>query len=142
MKRLACSLLFLICMCGCASQRIPTSFSQVSAPGWITIEVREDVDYDRAWKTTLGILVRDFDIEFTDKDYGYIRTAWTYTWSGIYQQDYRVRVTAKFADDHKSLQIKSEAQSLDKDHWVIGVDTRQLSTLKTDLMGTIGRTAR
>lgn len=142
MKWLAFLLMFLLCACGCATQRIPRSFSQVSAPGWVTIEIRDGVEYDRAWKTTLGILVREFDIEFVSKDDGYIRTSWTYTWSGVYQQNYRVRVTAKFSDDRKSVDIKSEAQALQGNIWLLGVDSRQLSTLKTDLMGTIGRTTR
>jgi hypothetical protein len=104
--------------------------------------VRDGVDFDRAWKTTLGILVREFDIEFVSKDDGYIRTSWTHTWSGVYQQNYRVRATAKFSDDRKSVDIKSEAQALQGSIWLLGVDSRQLSTLKTDIMGTIGRTTR
>jgi hypothetical protein len=109
----------------------------------MTIEVREDVDFERAWETTFAILVRDFDIEFVEKDNGYIRTAWMYTWSGVYQQNYRVRVTMKFSEDRKSIAIKSEAQALlQANIWTVGVDTRQLSTLKTDLMGTIGRTTK
>ena len=129
-------------LCGCMSPDIPQSFNRLSAPGWATIEIREAVTYDHAWNMALGILVRDFDIEVADKENGYIRTGWTYTWSGVYQYNYRVRVTVKFAEDRKTLDIKSEAQSQDGDNWVLGVDTRQLSTLKTDLMGTIGRTTR
>ena len=142
MNRLALLLILLLGVCGCATQRVPRSFSQVLSPGWATIEIRDGVDYDHAWKTTLGILVRDFDLEFVSKDDGYIRTAWTYTWSGTYQQNYRVRVTAKFSDDRKSLDIKSEAHALQGMVWLLGVDSRQLATLKTDLMGTIGRTTR
>jgi len=81
-------------------------------------------------------------VEFISKDDGYVRTAWTYTWSGVYQQNYRVRVTAKFSDDRKSVDIKSEAQALRGSDWLTGVDARQLATLKTDMMGTIGRTTR
>ena len=142
MNRLLVLPVFLLCACGCATQRPPPSFSQLVAPGWTTIEIRQGVDYDRAWKTALGILVREFDLEFTSKDDGYIRTAWLYTWSGIHRQNYRVRVTARFSDDRRSLGIKSEAQALRKDTWLIGIDSRLLSTLKTDLMGTIGRTTR
>ena len=136
--------MLVICIYGCSGKHIPPSFSQVSAAGWSTIEVRDDVDYDHAWKTTLGVIIRDFDIEFADKEYGYIRTSWNHTWSGAYLPGYRVRVTAKFADDHKTLQVKSEAQALKPQEgiWELGVDTQQLSTIKTDLTGTIGRTAR
>lgn len=142
MKRVACLSVLLFCVCGCMTKRVPRSFSQVLAPGWATIEIRDGVDYDRAWRTTLGILIREFDVEFISKDDGYVRTAWTYTWSGVYQQNYRVRVTAKFSDDRKSVDIKSEAQALRGSDWLTGVDARQLATLKTDMMGTIGRTTR
>jgi len=90
----------------------------------------------------LGILVREFDLEVLSKEDGYIRTAWLYSWTGEYQSDYRVRVTAKFSDDRKKLDIKSEAQIQYDSKWIMGVDTRLLTTLKTDLMGTIGRVTR
>jgi hypothetical protein len=53
-----------------------------------------------------------------------------------------VRITIKFSDDRKKLDVKSEALLTQGARGVIGVDTRLASTLKTDLMGTIGRTTR
>jgi hypothetical protein len=76
------------------------------------------------------------------KDDGYIQTGWLHTWSGMYQEDYRVRVTVKFAADRKTLRVRSEAWMLNGRNWLIGTDARLMSTLKTDLMGTIGRTTR
>lgn len=141
MNRFIFLFLLLFCAGGCATKP-PPSFSQVATPGWSTVEIREGVDYNHAWKTVLGILVKDFDLEFVIKDDGYIRTSWMYTWSGVYQQNYRVRVIVKFSDDGKSMDVKSEAQVLHENVWLLGVDSRLLSTLKTDLMGTIGRTTR
>ena len=143
-------LLVALLATGCATIKPPRSFSKVTAPGWASIEIREEVDYDHAWKTVVGILVRDFDLQFVSKDDGYLRTDWLYSWSGVYQPNYRVRVIAKFADDRKTLGVKSEAQALVTDPmsgrptgtWVMGVDSRLMSTIKTDLMGTIGRTTR
>ena len=148
MKRLACLLVLVLGVCGlatgCATQHNAKSFSNVSAPGWVALEVRDNIDYDHAWKATVGLLVRehDYDIEFMAREEGYIRTAWTYAWSRVFNQTTRVRVTVKFADDHKSVAIKSEAQVLLGTEWLWGVDTQQLTTLKTDMMGTIGRTAK
>jgi hypothetical protein len=130
-------------LCGCAtSQRIPKSFSQHSASGWASMEVREEVGYDRAWDVVYTLLVRDFEMEFASKEDGYMRTAWLHSWSGVYQSNYRVRVAVKFAQDRKTLDIKSEAQVQRGNVWLLGVDNRQLATLKTDLMGTIARTTR
>ena len=142
MKRWPFAVLLLVGLCGCMPQRLPSSFSRTMTSGWATIEIREGVDYARAWRTTLGILVRQFDVEFISMDDGYIRTAWTHTWSGAYEPNYRVRVTVKFSDSRGSLDMKTEAHALSGAAWVLGVDSRLLSTLKTDLMGTVGRTAR
>jgi hypothetical protein len=133
----------LLCIVvGCSSGKTPKSFTALSANTWSAIEIRPEVEYKRAWNTTLGILVRTFDLEMVLPDEGYIRTAWLYSWSGAYQANYRVRVTVKFADDRRSLAVKTEAQSLVDNQWLIGTDTRLVSTLKTDLLGTVGRTTR
>lgn len=139
------SFLTILCLAlmlnGCATSR-PSSFSHATAPGWATVEIRDGVTYDRAWDTVFGILAREFDFNKVLKDDGYIQTEWLYTWSGLYQQNYRVRVTTKFSPDRKSLQVRSEAWMLDGNTWVIGTDSRLMTTLKTDLMGTVGRTTR
>jgi hypothetical protein len=121
---------------------MPSTFSTITAPGWSTIEIREDVDYDHAWKKVWSVLYKAFDVEFVSKDDGYIRTSWLYSWSGIYQQNYRVRVTVMFSEDHKKIDVKVEAQALQGNVWIIGVDNRLVSTVKSDIMGTIGRVTR
>jgi hypothetical protein len=131
----------VLALTGCATSK-PTSFSRVNAPGWATVEIREGVEYNRAWDTVFAILTRDFDFSLVLKEDGYMQTAWLYTWSGIYQENYRVRVTVKFAPDRKSLQFRSEAWALDGSAWVVGTDSRLMTTLKTDLMGTVGRNTR
>ena len=126
---------------GCATQR-PGSFLHTTAPGWTSFEIRDGMDFNRAWDTVFNILSREFDMVTVLKDDGYIQTGWLYTWSGIYQKNYRVRVTAKFSGDRRTLLVRSEAWALDGRTWLTGTDSRLMSTLKTDLMGTIGRTTR
>lgn len=129
---------------GCSSTGgpMPKSFSHISSPGWKTIEVRKEIGYDNAWSTLVNILVRNFEIDKFAKEEGYIRTCWLHTWSGTYQANYRVRVTAKFSDNRKQLEIKPTAQYLSGVNWLTGVDTQLISTLKSDLMGTLSRTTR
>ena len=127
--------------CGCSTP-LPAGFQEVPSPGWTVMEVRNDLAYDRAWKLVVGMLARDFDLEFQSREDGYLRTAWSYTWNGFYQSQYRVRVTVLFAEDGKTLKIKSDAQALVDDEWVEGVDARLLPGLKEELIGTIGRTIR
>lgn len=121
---------------GCAAT--PGTFIRTMEPGWATIELREDVNYDRAWTSIYDLLTRTFDIEIAQKENGYIRTGWIYTWTGKYTEYYRVRVTVKFPENRKAVDIKSEAFYRD----YVGYDTRLLTTLKTDIMGSVGRVTR
>ena len=137
---LALALLLLV-QTACSTTR-PASFSRTTAPGWATVEIRDGVDFDRAWDMVFTILAREFDLATAFKDDGYIQTGWLYTWSGKYQENYKVRVTVKFSQDRKTLQVRSEAWALNGQAWIIGTDSRLMTTLKTDLMGTVGRTTR
>jgi hypothetical protein len=141
----SCSIL-LLCVCitistGCTTTA-PRSFTQTRSPSWSAIELRESLSYDKAWGIVFDILVRTFGIDLAIKEDGYIRTGWLHTWSGKYTTNYRVRVTVKFSQDKSKLQIRSDANFLSGNNWVAGTDTRLVSTLKTDVMGTVGRTTR
>ena len=120
----------------------PKSFVETSEPAWASTELRDDLTYDKAWASVVDTLVKHFDIEVLAKDDGYLRTSWLYTWTGKPQENYRVRVTAKFSPDHKICEVKSEAEYGGQGRWAVGYDTRLLSTLKTDFLGKIGRTTK
>jgi len=120
----------------------PQSFVKTMEPGWVTIEVREDIPYDRAWASVVDLVVKKFEAEILSKEDGYLRTTWLYTWTGELREDYRVRVTVKFAPDRMKVDIKSEANYLRGENWVIGSDTTVLQTLKADIMGIVGRVTR
>ena len=90
----------------------------------------------------IEILVKNFDLDIVLRDEGYVRTAWLNTWSGTYLSGYRVRITIKFSPDRTKLQFRPEAHFLQGAQWRVGTDTRLVSTIKTDLMGTVGRTTR
>ncbi len=124
------------------SAATPKSFQRIEKPQWSTIEVREGLDYDRTWNSTIDILINDFDILVISKDSGYLRTEWLYSYGGNYMAAYRVRATIRLAPDGRTIRLKTEAQVKDGEDWIIGVDSRLVSTLKTDMMGTIGRTTR
>ena len=83
-------------------------------------------------------------MEMISKEGGYARTGWIYTWNtkGIYTKKYRVRVIFKFSPDHSKVDIKTEAEILKGNNWITGYDTRLLNTIKTDIMGVVGRTTK
>lgn len=138
MKNLVFLLLVLVISFSMINCSPPVTFIRTMDPTWNTVELREEVKFDAAWKTVLDLLIKKFDIEVSDKESGYIRTGWLYTWTGEYTEVYRVRVTIKFMKDNHSVDIKSEAYYKD----YVGYDTRLLQTIKMDIMGTIGRTTR
>ncbi len=138
------SLVLLVAPIGCTSLLwfAPKSFIKTIEPSWASMEIRADVPYDKAWSSVVDLLVKRFDLEKLEKDDGYIRTGWLYTWTGKMKDNYRVRVTTKFSENKNKVEIKSEAHYGGPGKWVVGSDTRLLSTLKTDIMGSIGRTTR
>lgn len=128
-------------LCGCAA---PTSFVQVMEPSWTSVELRENLPYESAWNEVLDVLAKRFEMEMISKDGGYLRTSWNYTWwqKGKLTEKYRVRAIVKFSPDREVLDIRTEAHFLKSGQWIIGTDTRLLQTVKTDIMGVVGRTTR
>lgn len=120
----------------------PSTFTRTLEPTWAGIEIRQDLDYERAWNAVVDLLTRRFDLEVLSKENGYIRTNWLYSWTGAMTEDYKVRVTIKFAPNHSKLEVKSEAHFKTSNGWEIGTDEALLQTLKTDIMGTVGRATR
>jgi hypothetical protein len=126
-------------MMGCLA---PKTFVKTLEPTWASVEIRADLPYEKAWSGLVDALVKRFDIEVLSKEDGYLRTGWLYSWTGKVMETYRVRVTAKFSPDHSKVEVKSEAEFGGAGQWVAGYDTRLLETLKTDIMGNMGRTTR
>ena len=120
----------------------PNTFTRTMEATWANVEVRPELGFENAWNATVDLLTRRFDLEVISKDNGYIRTNWLYTWTGVMSEDYRVRVTVKFSPDHRKLELKSEAQFHTSTGWVLGTDEALLQTLKTDVMGSVGRSTR
>ena len=100
--------------------------------------------YEQAWREAIDVLARKFDIEVISKEGGYIRTAWIYSWwkSGVLTENYRVRALVKFTPDRTQTDVKTEANYKRGGSWILGTDTLLLDTVKSDLMGVIGRTTR
>lgn len=126
---------------GCV-RKIPTSFTSTGASSWMMIELRDDLEYNEAWNKVIELLVQNFVIDKAMREEGYIQTDWLYSWAGEYLSTYRVRLILKFSADRTKLQFKPEAQALFGKDWKLGVDTRLVSTIKTDLMGTVARITR
>jgi ribosomal protein S17E len=126
-------------LAGCAT---PKTFVKTMDSAWASVEVRDDLTYINAWNAVVDTLIKRFDMEILSQQDGYARTTWLYSWTGKVSENYRVRVTTKFSPDHKVVEVKSEAEYGGPGNWVAGYDTRLLETIKTDIMGKVGRTTR
>jgi hypothetical protein len=120
----------------------PKSFVRVSEPGWAAVELAPGVNPDQAWESVVDILAKKFDLEMISKEGGYIRTGWSYTWTGERTENYRVRATVKFTPKRDQVQIRSEAEYGKPGKGELGTDDSLLATLKTDIAGAIARTTR
>ncbi len=132
----------IIVVAGCAT--LPKSFVQVMAPTWDTVEIRGNISPEEAWQQVVDVLAKKFELAMISREGGYLRTSWIYTWwkVGELTENYRVRAIVKFSPDWKKVDIKTEANYLKKGSWMVGTDTRLLQTVKTDIMGVVGRTTR
>lgn len=130
----------IIMVAGC----MPRTFERVMEPSWSSIEIREDMSYEDAWEEVVNVLAKKFELAMISKEGGYARTTWVYTWwkKGQLTERYRVRAIVKFSPDHKKVDVKTEANYLAGSEWIVGTDTRLLETIKTDIMGVVGRVTR
>ena len=131
---------FIISSCYVSS---PATFVKATNVVWSSIQIRDNLDYDMAFGEVLDVVAKKFEMEMISKEGGYGRSAWIYTWNtdGVYNENYRVRVIFKFSSDHSKVDIKTDAEKKNGDYWYTGFDTRLLKTIKTDVMGVVGRTA-
>lgn len=142
--RLPALLLAALLLGACA----PTTFVRTMEPNWNTIEIRKGLSGDDAWDAVVDLAARRFDIEVLSKEDGYLRTGWSYSWTGKLNNYYKVRTVVKFSPNKDKVEIKSEAHYFSQgvlgigQGWQMGTDERLTSTMRTDVMGKVGRTTR
>lgn len=136
---------------------VPQTFVRTMEPGWNNIEIRAELEYGRAWDGVVDLIARRFDIDVLSKDDGYLRTGWLHSWTGELDQNYRVRAIIKFDKAKHTVGVKSEAQlkqapgrggglfaqpGRSQGTWVMGTDERLMTTMRSDIMGVVGRVTR
>ncbi len=142
--RLPALLLAALLLGACA----PTTFVRTMEPNWNTVEIRKGLSGDDAWDAVVDLAARRFDIEVLSKEDGYLRTGWSYSWTGKLNSYYKVRAVVKFSPNKDKVEIKTEAHYFSQgvlgigQGWQMGTDERLTSTMRTDVMGKVGRTTR
>ena len=131
----------------CFRLKPPTTFVKTfDEPGtWRTIIVRPGVSTDKVWESLVDTLARKFDLEVIEKDSGYVRTSWKYTYvrQGSVVNRYRARIVVKTkGEGWDKLQVKCEANWLGDGGWILGYDMRLLEDTYGDLQGKLGTVRR
>lgn len=144
-KTVLLALVPAVLLAGCVSP--PKTFLRTyDEPGiWKAVEIREAMAKDDVWRVLVDTLSQTYDLEVLQKDAGYMRTSWKYSYirGGQVSSRYRSRIVVKLTGaDWRSLQVKCESNWLESEGWVLGYDTRLLEDVYGDIQGKLGRVRR
>ena len=137
--------IFSVVFCSCSilnkvTKKAPAGFIQTNEVGWSSIQIREELKFDKAFDEALDVVAKRFEMDVISKEGAYARSQWSYRWGVTEGTSYRTRVIFKFSPDKTKVDVKTEAEWNVGNMWRMGYDTRLLETIKQDMMGTVGRT--
>lgn len=136
----------ILIIAGCTS--LPRTFVATrDDPGvWKIVEIRESLTNEQVWTIIVDTISQKYDLEVLQKDGGYLRTSWKYTYlDGEKVSDrYRTRFVIKLsgAPNWDKAQLKCESNWLEDDGWISGYDTHLLEEIYGDIQGKLGRVRR
>ncbi len=142
MNRKAMVTLVLLALSFGLIQCAPKIFVQDAQPPWLTIEIPKRLEYSNVWDICFNTLAKKYDIEVSEKESGYIKTAWTYIVGGRPVDYYRFKIYVNIKYSNNVIEVKSEAQYRDGPPdigpWRIGYDTGILDEGCADIQGQLG----
>ena len=133
---------------GCVTPPPPATYVETAEPEWKVINLRSNLSYDKAWQMLVDHMKKEYDIETLDKNSGQLRTDWIYTTD---ENDYKVRITAKFSEDKKKLELKADSLyhkvwngsltgTVYEDYgWIPGSDTKTLDDAYGEISALLGK---
>ena len=126
-----------------AKATAPPSFVRSTAETQVTrtLDVRDGLSHTAAMRALSDALGQRFTVEVMDPRAGFAMTAWQASLlrDGVPDLRYRTRVTARFGDDWKKLQLRHEANWARGDEWDVGYDVAQLDSVTTELRAKLGK---
>ena len=147
-------LILLIALAGCgavgrggaapvAPTPAPASFVRSTSESQVTrtIDVREGLTHAQAMRLLTDALGVRYTVEVVDARAGFAMTAWQATLQrdGVPDLRYRTRVSGKFGDDWRRMQLRNEANWQRGEEWDVGYDVAQLDSVASDLRAKLGR---
>ena len=121
----------------------PASFVRTTAdaPATRTIEVRDGLSRQVAMRNLSEVLSQRYVVDVVDPRAGFTMTTWQASLmrDGVPDPRYRTRFVARFVNDWRSLQLRSEARFARTEEPDVGYDSAQLDSLANDLRTKLGR---
>jgi PBP1b-binding outer membrane lipoprotein LpoB len=133
---------------GCVTPPPPATYVETAEPEWKVISLRDNLSYDNAWQMLVDHMKKEYDIETLDKNSGQLRTDWIFKTD---ENDYKVRITAKFSADKKKLELKTDSLyhkvykgsltgTVYEDYgWIPGSDTKVLDEAYGEISALLGK---
>ncbi|MES2176566.1 MAG: hypothetical protein V4550_01780 [Gemmatimonadota bacterium] len=137
----------LALLLGCAAigkgSSAPATFVRSTAESQVTrvIDVRDGLTHTQAMRVLADALGVRYTVEVTDSRAGFVMTTWqaSLVRDGVPDLRYRTRLTARFVDDWRKLQLKHEANWRRGEEWDVGYDAAQLDSAAADLKAKLGK---
>ena len=121
----------------------PASFVRTTAEASATrsIEVRDGLTHQQGMRTLVDALSLRQVVDVVDPRAGFAMTTWQASLmnGGVPDLRYRTRFVARFVDEWRSLQVRSEARWARGEEADIGYDSAQLDSLAADLRTKLGK---
>jgi hypothetical protein len=121
----------------------PATFVRTTAeaPAIRNVEVRDGLTHQQAMRTLVDALSERYVVDVVDPRAGFAMTTWQANLmrEGVPDLRYRTRVVARFVDDWRSLQLRSEARWARGEEADIGYDVAQLDSIAAVMRGKLGK---
>jgi hypothetical protein len=121
----------------------PASFVRTTAdaPAMRSIDVRDGLSHQTAMRSLTEVLSQRYVVDVVDPRAGFAMTTWqaSLVRDGVPDPRYRTRFVARFVDDWKSLQLRSEARFTRGQEPDVGYDAAQLDSLANDVRTKLGK---
>ncbi|HKP14547.1 MAG TPA: hypothetical protein VJT85_00715 [Gemmatimonadaceae bacterium] len=121
----------------------PASFVRTTAdaPAIRSIEVRDGLSRQTAMRSLNELLSQRYVVDVVDPRAGFAMTTWqaSLVREGVPDPRYRTRFVARFVDEWKSLQLRSEARFTRGQEPDVGYDSAQLDSLANDVRTKLGK---
>jgi len=121
----------------------PASFVRTTAdaPAMRSIEVRDGLSRQAAMRGLTDALAQRYVVDVVDPRAGFAMTTWKASLmrEGVPDPRYRTRFVARFVDEWRSLQLRSEARFAHGEEPDIGYDVAQLDSLASELRTKLGK---